>query len=144
MIRKLMQKDFDKVFQMIETSFPEDEYRTYDEQKALLDKKTYEIYILPDSDDNTIKAFIAVWKFDSFAFIEHFAVNPRYRNAGIGSEFLNEFVRMQGKMICLEVEPPNSEMSSRRISFYQRNHFFLNQYHIHSPPFQQEENLFLS
>ena len=140
MIRKLMRKDFDSVFQIIEASFPEDEYRTYDEQKALLNNKAYEVYIVPDSDDNTIKAFIAVWKFDSFVFIEHFAVNPPYRNNGVGSEFLRKFVCMQEKMVCLEVEPPDNEMAFRRIGFYKRNNFFLNMYPYTQPPISTGKN----
>lgn len=134
MIRKLMREDFDSVFQIVEASFPKDEYRTYDEQKALLDNSAYEVYILRDSDDHAIKAFIAVWEFDSFAFIEHFAVNPKYRNRGIGSEFLREMVRMLGKMVCLEVEPPDNGIASRRIGFYERNNFFLNKYPYTQPP----------
>ena len=134
MIRRLVQKDFDRIFQIIEISFPKDEYRPYDEQKALLDNSAYEIYILPDSDDKAIKAFIAVWDLDSFAFIEHFAVNPTYRNNGIGSTFLSEIVHMLGKMVCLEVEPPDDEMAYRRIGFYKRNNFFLNEYPYTQPP----------
>lgn len=140
MIRKLERKDFDSVFQIIETSFPEDEYRTYDEQKALLDNMAYEIYILTDSDENIIKAFVAVWKFDSFVFIEHFAVNPTYRNKGIGSVFLREIVRMLGKTVCLEVEPPDNEIASRRIGFYERNNFFLNKYPYTQPPISTGRN----
>ena len=140
MIRKLMREDFDSIFQIIEISFPEDEYRTYDEQKALLDNSAYEVYILSDLDDKAIKAFIAVWNFDSFAFIEHFAVNPTYRNNGIGSTFLREIVCMLGKMVCLEVEPPDNEMASRRICFYERNNFFLNKYPYTQPPISSGRN----
>lgn len=140
MIRKLMRKDFDRVFQMLEASFPEDEYRTYEEQKALLDHEAYEVYILKDSDDAPIKAFIAAWEFDSFVFIEHFAVNPEDRNNGVGGGFLREFVCMMGKMVCLEVEPPDNGMASRRIGFYERNNFFLNKYPYTQPPISAGRN----
>ncbi len=138
MIKPLAHKNFDKVFRLIEISFPEDEYRTYDEQKALLDNPAYEIYTY--SDDDTIKAFISVWKFDSFVFIEHFAVNPTYRNNGIGSEFLKEAVRISGKMVCLEVELPDNETACRRIEFYKRNNFFLNEYPYVQPPISAGRN----
>ena len=140
MIRKLLRKDFDSVFQMIEASFPDDEYRTYKEQRALLDNSAYEIYVLPGSDDHTIKAFIAVWEFDSFAFVDHFAVDPNYRDQGIGSEFLRETVCMLGKMVCLEVEPPDNEIAARRIGFYERNNFFLNRYPYTLPPISAGRN----
>lgn len=140
MITKLVREEFDSVFQMIEASFPKDEYRTYGEQKALLDDPAYEIYVLPDSDDHTIKAFIAVWEFNSFAFIDHFAVNPKYRSQGVGSAFLRETVCLLGKMVCLEVEPPDNKTASRRIGFYERNHFFLNKYPYTLPPISAGRN----
>ena len=140
MIRKLLRKDFDSIFQIIEISFPEDEYRTYDEQKALLDNSAYEVYILPNSNDKAIRAFIAVWNFDYFAFIEHFAVNPTYRNNGIGSIFLREIVCMLGKMVCLEVEPPDNEIAARRVGFYEHNNFFLNRYPYTLPPISAGRN----
>ena len=52
MVKSLAHKDFDEFFQLIENSFPKDEYRTYDEQKALLDNPAYEIYTY--SNDNTL------------------------------------------------------------------------------------------
>lgn len=140
MIRRIMREEFDSVFQLLEISFPKDEYRTYEEQKALLDDPAYEIYVLPDSDGHALKAFIAVWEFDSFAFIDHFAVSPKCRGLGVGGEFLQETIRMLGKMVCLEVEPPDNETASRRIGFYERCKFFLNQYPYTLPPISAGRN----
>jgi ribosomal protein S18 acetylase RimI-like enzyme len=111
MIEKLLKYDFDKIFDLMEVSFPSDEYRTYDEQKALLDNPFYQVYVLKDSYNNFVMAFVAVWEFEDFAFIEHFAVNPEYRNGGIGEKILNKLVDMLGKTICLEVEPPEDEIT---------------------------------
>ena len=138
MVSSLAYKDFDKFFQLIENSFPKDEYRTYDEQKALLDNPAYEIYTY--SNDDTLKAFIAVWKFDSFVYIDHFVVDPIHRDNGIGSVFLREAVRIFEKMVCLEVELPNNEVASRRIDFYKRNNFFLNKYPYMQPPISTGRN----
>lgn len=134
MIQKLSRNDFDKVFKLMERSFPEDEYRTYEEQKALLDNAVYQIYIIPDSESDDIKAFIAVWEFESIAYIDHFVVNPVYRNGGIGSKMLSELANLLKKMICLEVELPDNELAARRINFYERNNFFLNEYPYMQPP----------
>ena len=75
-IRFARDEEFDKVFSVLKTSFPPDERRTYDAQKALLNNPKYNIYVLPDSESDEIKAFITVWQFGTFAFVEHFAVNP--------------------------------------------------------------------
>ena len=103
--------DFDKVYRIMEESFPIDERRTYEEQKALLNNKLYSIYILSDIENDNIKAFIAIWQFDDFAFVEHFAVSSSYRNGGIGALILQEVQKLLSCMICLEVELPEEEMA---------------------------------
>ncbi|NLA88207.1 MAG: GNAT family N-acetyltransferase [Clostridiales bacterium] len=139
MIEKLKIKDFDKIYHLMEKSFPSDEYRTYEEQKTLLNNYGYSVYVLYDESQD-IKAFIAVWEFNKFAYIEHFVVNPEHRNGGLGTNMLNGLVELLGKTVCLEVEPPNTEMASRRIGFYKRNNFFLNEYPYMQPPISQGKN----
>ena len=133
MLTKLTQKEFDKVYQLMETSFPKDEYRPYAEQKALLEKSNYTIYGMLCSDTQDVQGFIAVWDFEDIAFVEHFAVNPNYRNGGLGSKILGELSALLEKQICLEVELPDTEMAGRRIGFYQRNGFVLNDYEYMQP-----------
>jgi len=140
MLEKLFKYDFDKVFELMQKSFPGDEYRSYEEQKALLENPFYQIYVLKNYDNNSVKAFMAVWEFDNFAFLEHFAVNDEYRNGGIGAKILNELIDLIGKIICLEVELPEDEFASRRISFYQRNGFFLNHYPYIQPSISRGKN----
>lgn len=140
MISRLALKDFDKVYRLIEISFPEDEYRTYEEQKALLDDPIYNIYVLPGENGDTIMAFIAVWEFDSFAFVEHFAVDPAYRSMGLGSKVLREIIDAVQKMVCLEVEPPHNELALRRIRFYERGNFFFNEYPYMQPAISKGRN----
>lgn len=126
MLKKLNAQDFDEIYRIMEMSFPEDEYRTYSEQKELLSDPLYDIYALYNG--NSIKAFIAVWEFSDFLFIEHLAVNPEFRNSGLGTQILSETAALFNKSACLEVEPPETELSIRRIGFYERNNFFFNEY----------------
>ncbi len=134
MIRMMQESEFDMVFSLMEMSFPEDEHRPYDEQKALLLNNRYFIYVLPDSDGREIKAFIAIWKFEDFVFVEHFAVNPKYRNQGLGALVLREIREMSASRICLEVELPETEIAKRRIGFYMRNGFRYHDYEYMQPP----------
>ena len=46
MIRDFVPEDFDRVFEIIEESFPRDEHGTYEEHKKLLSDPAYKIYIL--------------------------------------------------------------------------------------------------
>lgn len=132
MLELLNHSDFDKLFHLIEESFPSDEYRIYEEQKELLKNPLYSVYTVY-SETRSIKGFISVWEFENLAYVEHFAVNPNYRNAGLGKSMLQELRQHLNKMICLEVEPPEDEMSIRRIKFYERNDFFLNEYPYMQP-----------
>ena len=139
-LETLQVKDLDKVYSIMEESFPIDERRTYEEQKELLDTELYNIYVLYDSKNDDIKAFIAIWQFDDFAFVEHFAVSSLYRNCGIGAFILQEVKKLLSSMICLEVELPEEEMAKRRIGFYERNGFYYNDYEYMQPAISKDRN----
>ncbi len=138
MLEQIKSKEFDKIFDIMKYSFPDDEYRNYDEQLSLFNDSDYSVYVLR-GENKSVKAFIAVWDFAEFIYIEHFAVAPKFRNEGIGAEILNELVSKSDKMICLEVEPPESEMPKRRINFYERNGFFLNDFSYQQPAFSKNK-----
>ncbi len=131
MIEKLDISEFDEMYSIMEKSFPLEEYRPYNEQKELFENEYYKVYV---EKDTFVKGFIAVWDFAEFLYIEHFAVNPEYRNQGIGAKILKEITSLYRKTVCLEVEPPKNEMTKRRVSFYERNGFFLNGYPYVQPP----------
>ncbi|MGN0298817.1 MAG: GNAT family N-acetyltransferase [Lachnospiraceae bacterium] len=137
MLQKIRKNDFDQVYALMEISFPYDEYRGYEEQKELLKQPNYTVYVLPD--DDNIKAFITVYQFENFAFVEHFAVKPSYRNSGIGAAILQELSILLQCQICLEVELPETEVAKKRIKFYERNGFYLNNYPYVQPPFSEDK-----
>ncbi len=127
-------KDFDSIYRIMEQSFPDDERRPYDEQKELLLDSRYSIYA-----ENG--GFIAIWEFEEFVFIEHFAVDESKRNSGLGSKMLANFLGITNKTVCLEVECPDTEIAKRRIGFYERNGFFLNEYEYFQPPISKGKNI---
>lgn len=137
MFTKLDIAEFDEMFSIMEKSFPLDEYRPYDEQKALFDNQYYNVYA---EKEDAVKGFIAVWDFTEFLYVEHFAVNPDCRNQGTGAKILKELVKLFSKPLCLEVEPPENELTKRRIGFYERNGFFLNEYPYVQPPISKGKN----
>lgn len=139
MLEKLRAADFDKVYRIMEESFPPDELRGYHAQKTMLEAGAYNIYALKD-DDKGIKAFITVYEFDDFTYAEHFAVVPEYRNCGLGSEVLDLLKKTVKAPICLEVELPETDMAKRRIGFYTRNGFFYNDYDYIQPAYGKDKN----
>ena len=136
--RKMNADEFDSVFSILVDSFPADEYRDYEKQRKLPDNNRYSIYVLIDC--NKIKGFIAVWEFDDLIFIEHLAVFEKYRNQGTGTSLLKQICSMTDKDICLEVELPETEKARRRIGFYERNGFVLNNYDYEQPAYSEDKS----
>jgi len=138
LLQKLNPENFDQLYHLMETSFPVDEHRPYAEQKALLAHPPYQIYTVSGEDESTeafensscqtLRAFVAVWDFQTFYFLEHFAVNPAFRNHGLGACVLQELQALLSRPLCLEVELPDTELAKRRIAFYERNGFYYNDY----------------
>lgn len=138
MLKRIEEKDFDKIYALMDLSFPVDEHRPYEGQKALLKRPFYQIYGVKEEEE--IRGFLAVWEFDEMVYVEHFAVNPDFRNGGIGASMLRELEAMSNKRICLEVEYPETEMAIRRIGFYERNGFSLNEYPYIQPALAKGQN----
>ena len=115
MIEKLTEADFDQMFSLMERSFPEDERRDYNGQREL-------------------------FELGDMAYIEHFAVDPDCRNGGLGGKILQKVIEDTDMRICLEVEPPETEMAARRIGFYERNGFYYNDYFYMQPPIAEGRN----
>lgn len=135
MLKDVSERDFKRVYNIMESSFPSDEIRSYENQKALLKKKEYRI--CGEWIDDTLAGFIAVWEFEKFAYIEHFAVDEAFRNAGAGKAMLLELLETTKKVFVLEVEPPIEKEAKRRITFYERNGFYLNEYPYIQPPLEE-------
>ena len=64
-------------------------------------------------------------------------------SAGTGKKMIlaaAEEARKIGKAFCLEVEPPTEEMAKRRIEFYKRIGFVLNEYPYMQPSLGEGKN----
>ena len=130
----------------MEESFPKDEYRDYQKQKELFQNPEYQILIEKDPEFRKIKAFFAAWEFETFIYVEHFAVNPVIEKWRRRKQDAKSIERRRRKMIILEVEPPTEEIAVRRVRFYERNGFFFNDYPYIQPSMgegRKETPLFL-
>ena len=72
--------DFEGVFEIMDQSFPQDERRKKEEQRALFSVPEYKVFVRREG--GKIIAFIAVWEFERFLYVEHFAVSPKKRGGG--------------------------------------------------------------
>lgn len=131
-------ENFEDVYAILNKSFPEDERRSHDSQKALMQDDRY--IILSERRGGNLIGFLAVWNFPEFVYLEHFAVDENFRNGGMGKEMLNEMITLFDKPVMLEVEPPETEITKRRIGFYKRNGFSLNEYDYVQLPYGEDRN----
>lgn len=132
---------FENVFSLLSASFPPIETRTKENQRNLLYDKRYNI--LGAFCENELIGFIAFWNLNGFSFLEHFAVKSNIRGLGIGGKILEYAKENLPSPLILEVEPISfSSNAQRRIHFYQRHGFCLNDYKYFQPPLREgSENL---
>lgn len=133
MLKKINISEFDDVYKIMEQSFPKEEIREYDRQKSLMDKEQYNLMVYK-TDEGEIGAFVAYWVFDDFVYGEHLAVAERGRNNNLGSKIMNIIKDKHGKPFVLEVEPPETEITKRRVGFYERLGFIFNDFEYMQPP----------
>lgn len=130
MLKKATISDFPALYQLLEESFPADEYRSFADQEHLLSNPRYTLWITPEKD-----ALLSIWKFEDFAFIEHFAVSVQLRNQGLGTKLLHWALSTLSCPAVLEAELPQNPIAQRRLSFYQRNGFFINDFAYLQPSY---------
>ena len=135
-LERLTAEDFAVVWEIMEESFPVDERRNRSGQEEVLKNPYYHLYGYRQRKE--VVAFLAVWEFDVFTFIEHFAVKQTYRNGGLGAELLGQLLEPNPLPVILEAEPPLGELQERRIRFYERNGFVLNPYEYVQPAMSAE------
>ena len=104
-------------------SFPPEERRAWSDVVARAECGTITLYGVRI--DGRVAGLITVWHLGSVDYVEHFAIDPASRGAGIGGKVIEDVVRRAGsRPVVLEVERSGSnEMASRRIAFYSRHGF---------------------
>ncbi len=118
---------FDQMFSLLRLSFPKCERRDYKGHLSEFgEDKFRSMCYIPDD----LKGFLNYWDFGDFVYVEHFATAPELRGQGIGSALMRVLRSVVGsRILVLEAEPPSdSEIAARRISFYRRLGFELNDY----------------
>jgi ribosomal protein S18 acetylase RimI-like enzyme len=127
---------FNQVYEIMEASFPISEFRTREAQRSLLADPLYRL-ITDHDDSGKVTAFMAVWEFPEFRFVEHIAVDPAVRGQRLGERLMRAYIVESAVPVVLEVESPDNEWSRRRIGFYERLGFTLNPFEYMQPPLRE-------
>lgn len=132
-----MDTDFDQVYEIMLASLPKAELRSYNDQKSLLNNKRYKLTTHKNKNQE-IDAFMAVWEFDEYNYIEHLAVRENSRSKGIGGSILSQYLSLNSdKLVIVEVDPPIDEQSCRRVRFYENKGFVMNDFKHYQPELQK-------
>lgn len=127
------QDGFRSVYEKMTAAFPYEERRDIDDQKKCLDNRYFNFFEIVDN--GTKVGFISLWNFDEFVFIEHIAVDSDKRSGGYGSKAIELVKEKYGKKIILEAEIPVTEQQIKRIRFYDRLGFKINDYDYKQPSY---------
>lgn len=128
---------FQITWELYEAAFPPEERRSIDAQARVMQKPNYHFDII--TDEKQFIGFLLWWDFETHRYIDHFATSTQQRNKGFGKLILEKFLNNNDKPILLEVELPNSTINQRRIKFYERIGFKLNQHYYEVPSIKEDQ-----
>lgn len=136
-LEALKDTDLQSACQLYEESFPAEERR--DTSEWLLQNERNPLFnILCIKQEQAFQGILSYWTFDSFYYIEHFAISSQNRGVGIGSAALKIFTTTcTQNPIILEVEPDTNETTRRRILFYKKHLFEIINRPYLQPPYHK-------
>lgn len=71
--------------------------------------------------DGHLAGLLTLWTFDRFAYIEHLAVHPAFRDQGVGSDAVRQLIEKVDPLpVVVEIEPPvaSNPTTVKRADFY--------------------------
>lgn len=127
------------IYKLYHDSFPMKERRKWaDMEQILKTDKRFNMFVF--SIDNEFIGFLTCWKFGSFVYVEHFAIENKKRGKGIGSQIMQSFIGEQNLPIILEVELPETTVAIRRIAFYEKLDFSVISKTYLQPPYDRKSD----
>ena len=98
--------EFERIWKLYLQSFPEYEQRILSDQTEAMTQPDY--YVEEISQLSRFVGFMMYWKNKNFIYLEHFAVMPEMRGAGMGTKALH-MLMAEGLPVILEIDPPKGE-----------------------------------
>ena len=128
-------KFFPSFWEIYESAFPLCERRSLEDQIRIFTIDYYHLEAWIEEDK--LLGFIGWWNCEDLRYVEHYAIHPDSRSEGYGSTFLSEWVRNDKKLVLLEIEPVEDEISQRRQNFYHRLGFIDSPIRHWHPPYHK-------
>lgn len=125
------ESDLKQIYAQMQKAFPFDEVREFDDFVSVFSNEDHHVFYLYEGKS---VGFVELWQLDDMIFVEHIAVFEEERNKGFGSAAF-ELLERRYKRIVLEIEPPETETQKRRLDFYLRCGFVVNDFDYVQPPY---------
>lgn len=126
---------FPAFWEIYEPSFPLCERRSLEDQIRIFDIDYYHLEAWIEK--GKLLGFIGWWNLNTCRYVEHYAIHPKARSEGYGSKFLKEWMDSDDKLVLLEIEPVEDEITQRRQTFYHRLGFIDSPIRHWHPPYHQ-------
>lgn len=126
--------NFNQLITLYKEAFPVSERREIEQLKRLVEEKDKMFFNAIECDGELCGLFI-YWKFEEFYYLEHLAVYAEVRNRKIGQQVLDYITANLQGLRLLEVEPAESEMTTRRVNYYRRNGYEVLDYDYMQPSY---------
>lgn len=133
------EETFSTVYEKMSAAFPYEERRDFTDQRECMNDKRFCFFEIYDND--TAVGFISLWNLSGFVFIEHIAIDPDKRSDGYGSKAVELVKEAYKKPVILEAEAPETEQQIKRIKFYDRLGFKVNNYPYEQPSYHGGEGV---
>ena len=123
-----------QAWELYEFSFPLHERRSYASHMRAMQDPNFDCRLVMDG--NQFVGLLWIWKWSDLVFVEHLAIEPALRGKNYGSYVLQALIdQSNDSLVILEIDPPVDEISVRRLHFYQRMGFLMNQYPYTHPSY---------
>lgn len=133
----MKKREFDRFYAGLDASFVREERREKEDARRQLDHPLFTVYRIVDGEKTV--GYLTAWRLQNFFFLEHFFMLEEYRCRGYGGRALDMAEKAFGALV-LEVEPPEtSETAARRVAFYEKWGFCVNDHPYAQPSFHGEE-----
>ena len=126
-----------QLFSLYTEAFPPEERRETHQLIYLIENQS-KMHFNSIEKAGELYGLLVYWDFDSFRYLEHFAVFPEKRNEKIGEQVLNYAAQHIKGLRIFEVEPAVNEMTVRRINYYRRNGYEILERDYIQPSYRQD------
>ena len=126
-----------QLFSLYAEAFLPAERRDLAQLKYLIENQP-KMYFNAIEEADELCGLLVYWDFDSFRYLEHFAVFSEKRNRKIGEQVLDYAAQYMKGACIFEVEPAAHEMAARRIDYYRRNGYEILERDYMQPSYRQD------